>query len=841
MRSIAKLSRIKPRQILIDSQNFQRQGMEQLSHKAPKKSLDGIFDVNGQTVVYFSNPWLPIVSFDDQFVNLAFANFNADVVFQFQDAFECLSSFKAKMNKDIILGFILGLAESFQTVVASITAYNRMINKRDSNLDCQNAHFTSFGEDYVDFDRLDKLNSLLASHFVYLPKLPYMVQTVYGVSKPRPPIWLHRQAGRYLPEYMKAKGTKNFLDITADPKLSSDITLQPVWRYSVDAAIIFSDIMTIPQALNMELEMRPGPFFPHPIKTQEDVEKLIYDKTKFDHVLEALRLTKIGLVEHDKKTYNKLHTALIGFCGAPWTVMSYMVGRDIAAQFVKDNPELTHKILGKITDASVDYLSHQVRAGADMVQVFDSFVGELPKDLYIEFEKPYLLEISSKFSQLHPTTPIQIFPRNLEPELIYELCKSDYWTISVSQSFSKEDIKQFPLSTCIQGNFDPDFLYLEDSVIESKARDMVTQFKHSLPVTRSRYIVNLGHGTKPDMDCLKVKVLINEVKSLYLGTRASSLALAQANIVANSFAKSPFLIKLKKFTTKGDRVLDRSLSDIGDKGLFTRELEDAILNNSLDFAQHSLKDLETKLQPGLCIGAITKRHSKYDCLVVSIDSSWSDLNELPSGSIIGTSALRRTAYLKHKYPGLVVKDVRGTVGTRLSKMLVDNKYDGLILAESGLRRLIEFDNGVQLLPKFKIIPLVNEYYAAGQGAIALECSDINFSLKYYLKDIVEDSRDALEVLAEREILSGIEGGCQVPFGIKSEETTICNADLKERQMLKLFCPSNSQFSGVKLSAFVSSVDGSQFSKVENKSVEDLISSLLDNDGLSKVKEARTNK
>eukprot|EP00835_Amoeboradix_gromovi_P002773 NODE_164_length_16443_cov_0.166544.p1 type:complete len:819 gc:universal NODE_164_length_16443_cov_0.166544:10069-7613(-) len=812
--------------------------MEHILQRVPQATIDKILIKDGKTLVFFSNPWLPMLSYDDSIISCHFWTFHADVLFHFQDVFKCIDTFTASNNLEVLFGFISGLAQHFCKIPASKATLQRMLTMRQSFGNFENS-FECFNEsDHVDYNRLDYINRCLTSEFVNLPKLPYIVQTIYGVGKPRPPIWIHRQAGRYLPEYMKLKDGRNFLEITADPQLSSEITLQPVWRYSMDAAIIFSDIMVVPQALGMELEMRPGPYFPQPIKSLEDVSKLKYKPSVLDHVYDALRLTKLGLAKHDAERYKLPHTALIGFCGAPWTVMSYMVGRDIAADFVKNNKELTHMLLRKITDVSIDYLSNQVLAGADMVQVFDSFVGELPVDLYLEFEEPYLIDIANQFSSKHPTTPIQIFPRELDPNLINQLiAKSNYWTISVSQTFGTKSIQDIPLSTGLQGNFSPDYIYLPDDEIRALARDMIRTFEQALPTHRSRYIVNLGHGTKPDMDPLKIGILVDEVKSLFMGSRASPLALAQADIVSGLFKDSPFHIKTRTFTTTGDKILDKSLSQIGSKGLFTRELECAILDGVLHFAQHSLKDLETKLNPGLCIAAITKRHSKLDCLVFSADKTWTCMSHLPPGTVVGTSALRRAAYLNKHFPHLVIKNIRGTVGTRLSKLLNTNEYDALILAESGLDRLMAYQPDLKkTLPKFNKKTL-NGFYAAGQGAIAIECASTNTSLIYYLRKYLENYQDAVLVENERRILQSIEGGCQVPFGIKIESFEEDDS-FKERELLKRYPPELNWSEKIIMSAFVCEQNGEDYFHVDNKTGKDLAQLLAENNSIEKVKISR---
>jgi hydroxymethylbilane synthase len=212
-------------------------------------------------------------------------------------------------------------------------------------------------------------------------------------------------------------------------------------------------------------------------------------------------------------------------------------------------------------------------------------------------------------------------------------------------------------------------------------------------------------------------------------------------------------------STQGDKILDVALAKIGDKGLFTKELEDAILSGKIDFAVHSLKDLPTHLPQGLMLGAITKRENPADALVLNVKHQGKTIAELPPGSVIGTSSLRRLAQLRHHFPELEFKDVRGNVNTRLAK-LDNGEYDGLILAAAGLNRLGFNDRiGEILSPEVSL-------HAVGQGALGIECREGDEMVLPLFQPIVDFATTQC-CLAERSFLRELEGGCQVPIGVNS--------------------------------------------------------------------------
>jgi len=244
-----------------------------------------------------------------------------------------------------------------------------------------------------------------------------------------------------------------------------------------------------------------------------------------------------------------------------------------------------------------------------------------------------------------------------------------------------------------------------------------------------------------------------------IGSRGSQLALTQTyhvrDLLQEKYPNINFEVEVIK--TKGDKILDVALSKIGDKGLFTKELEIALVENTIDFAVHSLKDIPTKLPEGLTVGAICKRHDVRDCLVVNEKNLSYNLSSLPQGSVIGSSSLRRVSQLKRAYPHLIFKDVRGNLNTRLQK-LDEGQYDGIILAVAGLSRL-HLQKRIH-----EIIPPQVCYYAVGQGALAIECREND---KYILDILssIHHIETAASCTAERAFLRGVEGGCQIPVGV----------------------------------------------------------------------------
>ncbi len=257
-------------------------------------------------------------------------------------------------------------------------------------------------------------------------------------------------------------------------------------------------------------------------------------------------------------------------------------------------------------------------------------------------------------------------------------------------------------------------------------------------------------------------VVSSSITTIRIGSRKSQLALIQTHWVKEQLSlKFPNIqFEVHTMSTKGDKILDVPLAKIGDKALFTKELETGMMNREIDFAVHSLKDLPTRLPEGLGLATITERENPADALVVHEKHKDKQIETLPEGAVIGTSSLRRLAQLRHHFPHFEFKDVRGNLNTRLSK-LDSGEYDALILAAAGLGRLAMAERIHQVIP-----PEIS-LHAVGQGALGIECLADNEKLISLLKAI-EHPKTRDRCLAERAFLRELEGGCQVPIGVNTE-------------------------------------------------------------------------
>jgi hydroxymethylbilane synthase len=256
--------------------------------------------------------------------------------------------------------------------------------------------------------------------------------------------------------------------------------------------------------------------------------------------------------------------------------------------------------------------------------------------------------------------------------------------------------------------------------------------------------------------------MVVSTRSIRIGSRKSQLALVQTYWIQAELQKHypGRQFDIETMSTQGDKILDVALAKIGDKGLFTKELEVAMLERQVDFAVHSLKDLPTNLPDGLMLGCVTERVNPADALVVNEKHKDKQLDTLPEGAVIGTSSLRRLAQLRHHYPHLTFKDVRGNVNTRLAK-LDAAEYDAIILAVAGLQRLDMSDRIHQ------VIPDEISLHAVGQGALGIECRTEDPEILELLKALEHpETRD--RCYAERAFLRELEGGCQVPIGVNTK-------------------------------------------------------------------------
>jgi uroporphyrinogen decarboxylase len=333
-----------------------------------------------------------------------------------------------------------------------------------------------------------------------------ILRAAKGEQVERVPIWLMRQAGRILPEYKAVRAkAKNFIEFVKTPEMAAEVTIQPVDILGVDAAIIFSDILVIPEAMGLPYQMieAKGPFFEKTIKTQADIDALhIADANDLNYVIKAIELSKKGLTNR---------VPLIGFAGAPWTIMAYMVEGSGSKTFsqakklIYQEPALAHQLLEKITQSTINYLKAQIVAGADMIQLFDSWAGVLGNDQYNLFSLQYISKICDAIS---PLAPVTVFAKDAHFALA-NMAKLNCNTIGLDWTINPQDARIIIGSNkTLQGNADPCLLYADEKTIELEARKMVNAFG------KQRYIANLGHGLYPDLDKNKVKFFIDCIKAM---------------------------------------------------------------------------------------------------------------------------------------------------------------------------------------------------------------------------------------------------------------------------------------------------------------------------------------
>lgn len=336
-----------------------------------------------------------------------------------------------------------------------------------------------------------------------------LLKALRGEQTERVPVWMMRQAGRYLPDYMKLKAKYDFFTRVQTPELATAITLQPIDQVGVDAAIIFSDILVIPQAMGMEVLMEEGkgPSLPTVIQTQANVNALITEDVdeSLKYVMDALTLTK--------KELNG-RVPLIGFAGAPWTILCYMVeGKgsktwDKAKQFAYTQPVVAHNLLKKITDITIQYLKAQVKAGADVVQVFDSWAGSLSPADFKVYAQPYLLQIAAALKDI---APVILFPKGTWHAL-EDLSKSGASAIGIDWCIDPKIARTFTNNgITLQGNFDPAKLLAPIPEIKKAVKEMIDGFG------TQRYIANLGHGIMPNVPVDHARAFVDAVKEYRVG------------------------------------------------------------------------------------------------------------------------------------------------------------------------------------------------------------------------------------------------------------------------------------------------------------------------------------
>ena len=329
------------------------------------------------------------------------------------------------------------------------------------------------------------------------------------------PVWLMRQAGRYLPEYRATRAKAgSFMGLATNPELACEVTLQPLRRYALDAAILFSDILTIPDAMGLGLSFAEGegPKFARPVRTAADVAKLAVPdmETELRYVMDAVRTIRREL---------NGSVPLIGFSGSPWTLACYMVEGGGSANFSKikamafSEPALLHRILEVTTQAVIAYLSAQRAAGAQALQVFDTWGGVLAPHHYREFSLPYLARIAAELPRGEGAerTPLILFGKGNAPYL-EELAATGTEGLGVDWLVSLEEAaRRTGGRVALQGNLDPSTLYASPEGIRAEVRRTLDSYAEGNGGSRDGHVFNLGHGLSPDMDPEHIGVLVDEV------------------------------------------------------------------------------------------------------------------------------------------------------------------------------------------------------------------------------------------------------------------------------------------------------------------------------------------
>jgi uroporphyrinogen decarboxylase len=332
-----------------------------------------------------------------------------------------------------------------------------------------------------------------------------IIRAAKGENTIRTPVWLMRQAGRILKEYRDLRSKlSGFKELVETPQLAAEVTIQPIDLLDVDAAIIFSDILVVPEAMGLTYEMidKKGPYFPKTIKTERDIKKLIVPDPfeRLNYTLEAIKITKKELAGR---------VPIIGFAGAPWTIFSYMIEGSGSKTFSKakkmlyTNPLLSHKLLDMITQTTISYLKAQINCGAEIVQLFDSWAGILSEEQYKKFALPYIEKICNSIDEV----PLTVFAKGayfVRKEMGELNCRTIGLDWNMDPILSRKLIGD---DKTLQGNLDPCILYSDFKTIEQKTKEMLKKY------SGNSHIANLGHGVYPDISPDSVRCFIDTVKA----------------------------------------------------------------------------------------------------------------------------------------------------------------------------------------------------------------------------------------------------------------------------------------------------------------------------------------
>lgn len=332
-----------------------------------------------------------------------------------------------------------------------------------------------------------------------------LLRALRGEVVDRPPVWMMRQAGRYLPEFMVLKKKYDFFTRCTTPELASQITVQPIDRFAPDAAILFSDILVVPKAMGIDVKMKNGvgPWVPNPVRSQQDVDQVYVPEIEdaLGFVLEAI---------HHSKELLQERVPLIGFAGSPWTILCYAVqGQgsktfDKAKAFCFAQPKQAHRLLQKITDATKAYLLAKVAAGVDVIQLFDSWGGVLSPTDYQLFSWPYLQQL---IDALQSKTAVILFAKGCWYAL-ETMANSGASAVGIDWTCDPKLARQLTGGkVTLQGNLDPSRLFSSPKQIQECVHQMIREFG------KDRYIANLGHGILPDVPVSNAEAFIEAVKT----------------------------------------------------------------------------------------------------------------------------------------------------------------------------------------------------------------------------------------------------------------------------------------------------------------------------------------
>ncbi len=330
-----------------------------------------------------------------------------------------------------------------------------------------------------------------------------LLRAARGERVERPPVWLMRQAGRILPQYRAVRSRlSGFKELVETPSLAAEVTIQPVDELQVDAAIFFSDILVIPEAMGLPYEMveKRGPRFPETVRSSSDIGRLLSGEEAADaleYVYEGVRQTVQAL---DGRV------PLIGFSGAPWTLLAYMVEGQgsktfsVAKRFLYMRPAEAHALLDKITMTVIAYLKRKRAAGADLLQVFDSWAGILSPAQYAEFSLPYIARICAAL----PDVPVTVFAKGAWFAL-GEIARLDCQVVGLDWTMDPQQSRRRTAGKVLQGNLDPCLLYADPPQIRRETLAMIEAFGEG-------HIVNLGHGVYPDTPLEHVRAFVETVR-----------------------------------------------------------------------------------------------------------------------------------------------------------------------------------------------------------------------------------------------------------------------------------------------------------------------------------------